>query len=339
RAAASDEAYLAEALYRDEEFVRGAGRLAATGLAVAAGTAAALAGLLRAGRKRRWAAVAIAALAFAEVFGAARLARPTFRMGELPAGAVDWSALPNDGDQRILDPLTGNRALSTGALDVWGYDPGVSRRYAEFMTATQGGDPGEASQYVSFRTFPSAYRMLRLRHALLERPQGWLLVELGDPLPRLLLLHEQRVETGRDAIFAALAEVGFDPARTVILEREPRPAPEPARGPERVELLDSSTDHLTIEADLSAPGLLLVTDGYSQGWVARALPGSAQSEYAVLPADYVLRGVPLEAGRHRLRLEYAPDGFRRGCWISIGALLGCTLAGAATLRRQPRAQK
>src|SRR6185436_19489062 len=120
------------------------------------------------------------------------------------------------------------------------------------------------------------YRLLRLRHALLRGPGGWQLRELPDPLPRLLLLHDCPRAAGRDAVLAALAADGFDPGTTAIVETEPQPAPEPARGEEHVELVDESTDQLTIEAQLSAPGLLLVTDGYSDGWVARGLPGSVQ---------------------------------------------------------------
>jgi len=241
--------------------------------------------------------------------------------------------VPLERDQRILDPSNHNLALSTGALDVWGYDPGVSRRHAEFMTATQGGEPDQASQYVTFVTAPRIYQLLRLRHALLKRPEGWQLGELPDPLPRLLLLHEAAVLSGRDAIFDALTSAQFDPRRTAILEQPPRPAPEPASGPESVALLDESTDHLTIEAQLSAPGLLLVTDGWAEGWVARALEGSVQQEYEVLPADSIVRAVPLAAGSHRLRLEYQAPGFRAGTWISIVAL-AVTLAGAAALRRR-----
>ena len=44
-----------------------------------------------------------------------------------------------------------------------------------------------------------------------------------------------------------------------------------------------------------AVAVLLVTDAYAKGWRARALPGSAQATYDVLPADYTLRGIPLAA--------------------------------------------
>src|SRR6185436_5609724 len=148
-AAALDEAYLPAARYGEVGFVRSAARLTATGLGLAAALAALLAVLLRAARHRPRRLMAVALLAAVEVFAAARLERPTFPLSAALAGGVDWSALPNAGDQRILDPLNCNRALSTGALDIWGYDPGVSRRYAEFITATQGGDPDRASQYVT----------------------------------------------------------------------------------------------------------------------------------------------------------------------------------------------
>ena len=81
-------------------------------------------------------------------------------------------------------------------------------------------------------------------------------------------------------------------------------------------VIDSSTDHLTIEAKLTSSGILLVTDAYAEGWRARALPGSVQQHYQLMPADYCLRAIPLMAGNHRLRVEYLPSSFVIGKWIS-----------------------
>ena len=67
--------------------------------------------------------------------------------------------------------------------------------------------------------------------------------------------------------------------------------------------------------------LLLVTDSYSRYWQAVPLPGSSQSHYQVLPADYTLIGVPLDAGHHLIRLEYAPPGWVIGRWISLASLV------------------
>src|SRR5690606_15200919 len=101
---------------------------------------------------------------------------------------------------------------------------------------------------------------------------------------------------------------------------QPQPAPQETEATGTVRIIDTSTDHLTVEAELPEPAILLITDSYSEGWRAVSLPGSQQQQYDLLPANYVLRAIPLAAGRHRLRVEYSPLAFRIGCWISIGSL-------------------
>jgi hypothetical protein len=66
---------------------------------------------------------------------------------------------------------------------------------------------------------------------------------------------------------------------------------------------------------------LLITDAFTRSWRATALDGSAQAKYQLLPANYILRGVPLIAGHHHLRVEYARDALAIGKWISILASL------------------
>src|ERR1039457_3301383 len=95
----------------------------------------------------------------------------------------------------------------------------------------------------------------------------------------------------------------------------------PATNAGTVSLLESSTDYLTLEADVQSPSILLVTDTYAKGWRARPLAGTVQSLYRVLPADYCLRAIPLAVGHHHLRLEYRPAGFVIGKWVSIVSLV------------------
>ena len=54
-------------------------------------------------------------------------------------------------DARILNLWKPNSALSFKAFDIWGYDPGVPKRYAEFIAFTQGENPQKASQYANIR--------------------------------------------------------------------------------------------------------------------------------------------------------------------------------------------
>jgi uncharacterized membrane protein YfhO len=133
-----------------------------------------------------------------------------------------------------------------------------------------------------------------------------------------------------------MSEASFNPAEKVILEAEPNPRPAPSSEPGRVQIRESGTDALVIEAEVAQPAILLVTDNYDSAWRARALPGSSQQRYEVMPADYTLRAIPLAAGHHRILMEYAPEGFRIGRWISIAAAAGYLVAIALVLLKAER---
>jgi uncharacterized membrane protein YfhO len=55
-----------------------------------------------------------------------------------------------------------------------------------------------------------------------------------------------------------------------------------------------------------------------------------------MPANYCLRAVPLQAGHHKILMEYAPRGYRIGRWISIVAAAGWLAALGWLLARKAR---
>jgi hypothetical protein len=125
----------------------------------------------------------------------------------------------------------------------------------------------------------------------------------------------------------------FDPTREVILESEPEPKPTQSNNNGGARITATTTDSLTIEAEVEQPSILLITDAYASAWRAVSLPGSEQVYYNLLPANYVLRAVPLAAGHHLLRVEYRPIAFAIGKWIS----LICLVAFLAALVHRRRA--
>lgn len=225
-----------------------------------------------------------------------------------------------------------NLAMSMGGYDLWGYDPGVLRRYAEWITASQGLDPDDATETIEFHRAPTVFASL-LR-ALGTGPadpvlsRGGQSIAVGSfnvpPGPRLILVPHARVVPARNEELDAVFAPGFDPAQEVLLETAPVPAPAGVAPAGVARLLAESTDSLTIEADLLAPAVLLVTDAYSDGWCARSLlpdrGGGTQTHYQVLPADYCLRGIPLGQGHHRIILEYRPTAYVVGKWLALTAL-------------------
>ena len=76
---------------------------------------------------------------------------------------------------------------------------------------------------------------------------------------------------------------------------------------------------ITLLCSVAAAYLLLITDLYDHNWHAEALPDSTQQSYHLMPADYVLRAVPLAAGHHHLQMVYAPTALPIGIGISVAA--------------------
>jgi hypothetical protein len=257
----------------------------------------------------------------------------------------------NPGDYRILDlimPQTGaDDGFLAGAPDLWGNDPFVSKRYAEFITATQGYDANQTTQYISeFKNLPPIYAILRCRYVIRVGKDAHgndmpgIYQGAPDPLPHAQLVTDYQVRHDRDDIFRTMASRDFDPRRTVILESEPHPLPAPNPNPGTVRIANLSSDELAVEADVATPAILLITDPYSRDWRAVPLEGSSQQSYEILPADYILRAIPLAAGHHHLLVEYAPPSFRTGRAISLAAFtlwIGAAVGLRSRERRRPSA--
>jgi hypothetical protein len=326
--------------YDDPVFVRQAARRASQGLAVAVGTFGLIAVLFglaaraRATIPPRAAVYGLVTLGIAELILFAWPLRVTFD-GEIARFPDVRTALETDpGDYRILNTVLSNSAMATGALDIGGFDPGTLRRYAEFVAATQGADPEAADQYLRIRFVPRTYAMLRVKYAAGPEEGRIVLRRVPEPpFPRLSLWNRYEVRADRDEALARLVSPDFDFRNTLLLERAPDPLPDPERGEGTVRLLDESTDHLSVEARLPAPAILLITDAYHPHWRARSLPGSAETTYDVIPANRVLRAIPLSAGRHRIRLEYSIPGFMRATTVSAIAWIALLAGGGVKLRR------
>jgi len=311
------------------------------GALVACATAVVAGALLLMARRRRWAAVALLVLAVVELTAFARIGRGRTRMTielGLRPEVVETYAMA--GVSRVHETAApSNLAMSRRNFGIWGYDPVILGRYIEFMVWSQGLDWRDVKKptfFVPYHSHP-LHAMLRARYRLDWKTKER--VVLDDPWPRFVFVDEFDV-VATDAVLDRMSEPDFDPRRTVVLEEAPSPAPLVAPGSARrprAELLGESSGHLDIEVELDRPQILLVTDAYSRGWRARPLEGSDQTAFEVLPGNYVLRAIPLEAGRHRLRLEYAPWAHRAGTWVSgvsgAGFAMAC-VAWVATTRRE-----
>lgn len=332
----SDVAFRYYPVARGGTFARRAGEYAAGSLAIAGVTFFAVAVLWIGARRRRALAYGLIVLGCAELLVYARHTLLTFAVAPVEQKIAALRALQqrSGGDFRVqtLNPYV---AMSAHAYDIWGYDPMLPSRYADLVARTQGVPPAML-MVTPLRVIPPLFGMLRLRYVVYADEGGVRVVPTGfAELPRATLVPRWRVVRDRDAALDAVVDPAFDPGREVLLEREPEEwlraettdASALAGGASGgVRVADLSTDSVEIWVESSVPAILVVSDGYAAGWKVTAIDQLGAPSYDVLPADYVLRGVPLAAGRHHLRMEYRPTAFLVGRAISIVALIAYACA-------------
>ncbi len=329
------ESYAPVEAYTQIDYVRDAGLNASANLLAAAAAAGVLTALLAClwwSRKHvMLVCCLIVALGISEVFVFARTTRPTFDAAKAQMPEIERFIAQHPGGSKVggyrFLPLfrdAPNFSMTSGGESLWGYDPLLLRRYGEFMFFTQGLDPDDAGTSLTFRQISPLFTMLRCRYLFyIDSNSGHLgASENPDSMPQFQLIGNYSVLGNRDAIFSALHDSTFDPRHGVILESEPDPVPTHPGETGTVTVLDASTDRCDIEADLPAPAILLMTDPYSKGWHARALQPGPQASYQVMPANYILRAIPLAQGHHRIRIEYKPTAFTIGLAISLVCVAG-----------------
>lgn len=129
-----------------------------------------------------------------------------------------------------------------------------------------------------------------------------------------------------------VADPGFDPSSTVILERDPGLSSAPGSdGTGSARFAWRSDNAAEVEVDSPGPAVVLVRNAYDSNWRATVDGRPAP----VLAADYLLQGVPVGPGHHSIVLSYRDRSIGLGLLGSALALLAL-LAGALALRiRRP----
>jgi uncharacterized membrane protein YfhO len=89
-------------------------------------------------------------------------------------------------------------------------------------------------------------------------------------------------------------------------------------------------ERVAIDATSRGPGLLVLSDLHYPGWKA-TVDGR---EVDVKRVDYLLRGVPLADGEHRVEFTYEPLSWRIGWILSIAGLLALAALVAVGVRRR-----
>jgi len=178
------------------------------------------------------------------------------------------------------------------------------------------------SDLVPMRGAREVYRDSRIR-----------IICLPSPYPRAWIVHRARVVQSPDDACAMLATPSrWHYEREAIFEAPPAcPLALPRLADPTPRFIRYGADHVVIEADPAADGLLIVSDLFYPGWKA-AVDGRPVE---ILRANYLMRAIPVPAGKHIIEMRYDPRSFKIGLILSA---LGCVaVAGLLwTHRRRSR---
>jgi hypothetical protein len=152
------------------------------------------------------------------------------------------------------------------------------------------------------------------------------LLEFTGALPRAKLYTQWQVITDGQAALQVLTNAGFNPAQTVIVaDASVAPSTNSTNTPGgAVEFVSYAPKKLELKANATVPSILLLNDKFDANWKVR-VDGKEES---LLRCNFLMRGVQVPAGEHRIGFSYEPPN--TGFFVSLGAVaIALGLCGVA----------
>lgn len=136
-----------------------------------------------------------------------------------------------------------------------------------------------------------------------------------DFLPRAFAVPNASV-LDRNNILAELKKPRFSPKESVLLEKNPN-KPLANKGEyKEANIIVYSPNKLSVDIDMNYPGFLVLSEIWYPGW--KALDNGEETE--IYRANYILRSIYLDKGKHRVDFIYNPLSFKIGLWVSAVTL-------------------
>ena len=151
------------------------------------------------------------------------------------------------------------------------------------------------------------------------------LFEFTGALPRAKLYSNWQVNTNSQAVLATLADLNFDPAKTVLVSTPSKNLPPVATNENTgtVEYKSYAPKKIILAATATAPSVLLLNDKFDPNW--RVTVDGKPAE--LLRCNFLMRGVPVPPGTHKVEFTFSVSNkmlYVTISAISVGILL-CAL--------------
>jgi hypothetical protein len=160
--------------------------------------------------------------------------------------------------------------------------------------------------------------------------------ENENALPRAVLYDDYRVLDGSDAVLSRMAEPDFDPSQELLFDDDPgftvagqgdalSRQPFCRDCPSGAVITLYEPERVVIEVDAPGDAILMLSDLYYPGWVARV----DGIETGIARANTIMRAVQVPGGAHTVEFRYESAVIRDGGRISLAsfAVMVVALAG------------
>ncbi len=224
------------------------------------------------------------------------------------------------GHLALKDQLYPNLATHYGLEFIDGIT-GWGLKDAEMWTAIFVSSPPEKRQRMLERGNVRYWTRIEKTRSGLPKGEPSI-VEMEQALPRAVLVPKARF-SGSYRLTNLFHSDGFEPEKEVLLS-EPFaefPVSEKEFSGE-VDSIEYSPNRVSIRTKQNDFGYLVLFDSFFPGWSA-TLDGKG---VPILRGNYFYRAVALPPGEHVLRMEYRPDGFSAGLFISLSAVFALLMA-------------
>lgn len=177
------------------------------------------------------------------------------------------------------------------------------------------------------------------RWAPVLEQRGVAVVENRRALPRAWLVSEVRSASAKQALRTIRGETreAFDPRKTALVELGEAPLPKIGKlSPgDTAKVLAAADGKIVVDTHAARPGFLVVSETYFPGWVA-TVDGA---EVPIYQTDYLLLGVAIPPGAHRVEMRYRAPRATLGLMISSMTALTLIGLGVVTWRRSRAARR
>jgi hypothetical protein len=239
------------------------------------------------------------------------------------------------------------QSMLFGLQEAQGYNPAQLRRYWTFVRATER-KPIRYNAAFFVQPPPLALDLLQVEWVIVSRRRtpplpravpmrtedGWMLFRLLDAQPRASVASSWQTVASSAQALGRIRDPQFDARETAVIE-------DPESRDVGLSTLTQPTGTATatytsvgrqeahIDVTALSGGVVVIRNAYDPGWRATVDGRPAK----VVPADYLIQGVMVPPGRHRVVLRYDDPSIGYGL-LGSGLSVGALLAGAFILRRR-----